>query len=71
VSALQSEYSLWSRDPEDGVLDTCRRLGIGFVAYSPLGRGFLTNEVSNREVRATAIFASTSHVSAARRTIKT
>jgi len=49
VSALQSEYSLWSRDPEDGVLDTCRRLGIGFVAYSPLGRGFLTNEVSNRE----------------------
>jgi aryl-alcohol dehydrogenase-like predicted oxidoreductase len=49
VSALQSEYSLWSRDPEDGVLATCRRLGVGFVAYSPLGRGFLTNEVSNRE----------------------
>src|SRR6202167_2960785 len=49
VSALQSEYSLVSRDPEDGVLDTCRRLGVGFVAYSPLGRGFLTNEVSNRE----------------------
>jgi len=49
VSALQSEYSLWSRDPEDGILDTCRRLGVGFVAYSPLGRGFLTNEVSNRE----------------------
>jgi aryl-alcohol dehydrogenase-like predicted oxidoreductase len=49
VSALQSEYSLWSRDPEDGVLETCRRLGIGFVAYSPLGRGFLTNEVSNRQ----------------------
>ena len=49
VSAIQSEYSLWSRDPEDGVLDTCRRLGIGFVAYSPLGRGFLTNEASNRE----------------------
>jgi aryl-alcohol dehydrogenase-like predicted oxidoreductase len=49
VSALQSEYSLWTRDPEDGVLDTCRRLGIGFVAYSPLGRGFLTDEVSNRE----------------------
>jgi aryl-alcohol dehydrogenase-like predicted oxidoreductase len=49
VSALQSEYSLWSRDPEDGVLDTCRRLNVGFVAYSPLGRGFLTNEVSNRE----------------------
>jgi aryl-alcohol dehydrogenase-like predicted oxidoreductase len=49
ISALQSEYSLWSRDPEDGVLATCRRLGIGFVAYSPLGRGFLTDESSNRE----------------------
>src|SRR6202050_5046674 len=49
VAALQSESSLWSRDPEDEVLDTCRRLGVGFVAYSPLGRGFLTNEVSNRE----------------------
>jgi aryl-alcohol dehydrogenase-like predicted oxidoreductase len=49
VAALQTEYSLWTRDPEDGVLDTCRRLGIGFVAYSPLGRGFLTNEASNRE----------------------
>ena len=49
VAALQSEYSLWTRDPEDGVLDTCRRLGIAFVAYSPLGRGFLTNEASNRE----------------------
>ena len=46
VAALQSEYSLWSRDPEDGALDTCRRLGIGFVAYSPLGRGFLTNEAA-------------------------
>jgi aryl-alcohol dehydrogenase-like predicted oxidoreductase len=49
ITALQSEYSLWTRDPEDGVIDTCRRLGIGFVAYSPLGRGFLTNESSNRE----------------------
>ncbi len=48
VSAVQSEYSLWTRDPEDGVLETCRRLGIGFVAYSPLGRGFLTSEVANR-----------------------
>jgi aryl-alcohol dehydrogenase-like predicted oxidoreductase len=46
VAALQSEYSLWSRDPEDGTLDTCRRLGIGFVAYSPLGRGFLTDEAA-------------------------
>jgi aryl-alcohol dehydrogenase-like predicted oxidoreductase len=42
ITALQSEYSLWSRDPEDDVLPACRRLGIGFVAYSPLGRGFLT-----------------------------
>jgi len=42
VTALQTEYSLWSRDPEDDVLPTCRSLGIGFVAYSPLGRGFLT-----------------------------
>jgi aryl-alcohol dehydrogenase-like predicted oxidoreductase len=41
ITALQSEYSLWSRDPEDGLLDACRELGIGFVAYSPLGRGFL------------------------------
>lgn len=42
VTAVQSEYSLWTRDPEDGVLDACNRLGIGFVPYSPLGRGFLT-----------------------------
>ncbi len=42
VSALQSEYSLWTRDPEEGVLAACRELGIGFVPYSPLGRGFLT-----------------------------
>jgi aryl-alcohol dehydrogenase-like predicted oxidoreductase len=42
IAALQTEYSLWSRDPEHGVLAACRELGIGFVAYSPLGRGFLT-----------------------------
>jgi len=42
ISALQTEYSLWSRDPEDGILPAVRELGIGFVAYSPLGRGFLT-----------------------------
>jgi aryl-alcohol dehydrogenase-like predicted oxidoreductase len=42
ISALQTEYSLWSRDPEDEILPTLRALGIGFVAYSPLGRGFLT-----------------------------
>ena len=41
IAALQTEYSLWSRDPEDGILATCRELGIGFVAYSPLGRGLL------------------------------
>ncbi|HSZ03552.1 MAG TPA: aldo/keto reductase [Terriglobales bacterium] len=44
ITALQSEYSLWTRDPEDEVLPTCRELGIGFVAYSPLGRGFLTGQ---------------------------
>ncbi len=42
IAALQTEYSLWSRDPEDEVLPLCRELGIGFVAYSPLGRGFLS-----------------------------
>ena len=42
ITALQTEYSLWTRDPEDGILATCRTLGVGFVAYSPLGRGFLT-----------------------------
>ncbi len=46
ISALQTEYSLWSRDPEDGLLDTVRELGIGFVAYSPLGRGFLTGQIA-------------------------
>jgi aryl-alcohol dehydrogenase-like predicted oxidoreductase len=44
ISALQTEYSLWSRDPEDEILATVRELGIGFVAYSPLGRGFLTGK---------------------------
>src|SRR5207245_3714987 len=42
IAALQSEYSLWTRDPEDEILPTVRELGIGFVAYSPLGRGFLS-----------------------------
>jgi aryl-alcohol dehydrogenase-like predicted oxidoreductase len=45
IAALQSEYSLWTRDPEEGVLDTCRELNIGFVPYSPLGRGFLTGAI--------------------------
>ena len=47
IAALQTEYSLWSREPEDGLLDLCRRLGIGFVAYSPLGRGFLTGQIKS------------------------
>ena len=49
ISALQTEYSLWSRDPEDEVLPTVRELGIGFVAYSPLGRGFLTGRFQSPE----------------------
>ncbi len=49
ITALQTEYSLWSRDPEDGLLDTCRELGIAFVAYSPLGRGFLTGAITSPE----------------------
>ncbi len=49
ISALQSEYSLWSRDPENAVLDVCRELGISLVAYSPLGRGFLTGALRRFE----------------------
>src|SRR5438034_1649265 len=49
IAALQTEYSLWSRDPEDGILAACRDLGIGFVAYSPLGRGFLTGQIARFE----------------------
>ena len=49
ITALQTEYSLWSRDPEDKVLPTCRKLGVGFVAYSPLGRGFLTGQITRFE----------------------
>jgi len=45
ITALQTEYSLWSRDPEDGLLATCDELGVGFVPYSPLGRGFLSGEI--------------------------
>lgn len=47
ITALQTEYSLWSRDPEDGLLDVVRELGIGFVPYSPLGRGFLSGEIKS------------------------
>jgi aryl-alcohol dehydrogenase-like predicted oxidoreductase len=49
IAALQTEYSLWTRDPEDGILATCREVGVGFVAYSPLGRGFLTGQFRNFE----------------------
>lgn len=49
ITALQSEYSLWTRDPEPEILPTCRELGIGFVAYSPLGRGFLTGRFERFE----------------------
>jgi aryl-alcohol dehydrogenase-like predicted oxidoreductase len=49
ISALQTEYSLWTRDPEEEILATCRELGIGFVAYSPLGRGFLTGQFKKFE----------------------
>ncbi|MGA2622683.1 MAG: aldo/keto reductase [Bacteroidota bacterium] len=53
ITALQNEYSLWTRDPEDEVLATCRELGIGLVAYSPLGRGFLTGRIRRNEDLAT------------------
>lgn len=47
IAALQTEYSLWTRDPEEALLDVCDELGIGFVAYSPLGRGFLTGTIDH------------------------
>jgi aryl-alcohol dehydrogenase-like predicted oxidoreductase len=49
IAALETEYSLWSRDPEGETLATCRELGTGFVAYSPLGRGFLTGQIKKFE----------------------
>jgi aryl-alcohol dehydrogenase-like predicted oxidoreductase len=49
ISALQTEYSLWSRDPEDELLAVCRAESVGFVAYSPLGRGFLTGQIGRLE----------------------
>jgi aryl-alcohol dehydrogenase-like predicted oxidoreductase len=49
IAALQTEYSLWTRDPEEEIIATCRELGIGFVAYSPLGRGFLTGQIRSFE----------------------
>jgi aryl-alcohol dehydrogenase-like predicted oxidoreductase len=49
ITALQNEYSLWTRDPEEEILGLCRELGIGFVAYSPLGRGFLTGQITRND----------------------
>ena len=71
ISALQNEYSLWTRDPEAEVLPTVRELGIGFVAYSPLGRGFLTGrypvdrQTSTRGTSAAAALASRTRTSSA------
>jgi aryl-alcohol dehydrogenase-like predicted oxidoreductase len=48
ITAVETEYSLWSRDVEDEILPTCRELGIGFVPYSPLGRGFLTGQIKKK-----------------------
>ena len=56
VTSVQSEYSLWTRDPEAGLLDACRELGVGFVAYAPLGRGFLTGAVASTDTLATDDF---------------
>jgi aryl-alcohol dehydrogenase-like predicted oxidoreductase len=60
LTALQTEYSLWSRDPEDGILEACKELGIAFVAYSPLGRGFLTGQIKKFEDLSTGDFRKTS-----------
>jgi aryl-alcohol dehydrogenase-like predicted oxidoreductase len=49
ITAVQSEYSLWTRDPEDGILPACRELGVGFVPFSPLGRGFFSGKVRSLE----------------------
>jgi aryl-alcohol dehydrogenase-like predicted oxidoreductase len=49
IAALQNEYSLWTREPEETILEVCRELGIGLVAYSPLGRGMLTGQIKKNE----------------------
>jgi len=56
IAALQSEYSLWTRDPESGVLDACHELGVTFVAYCPLGRAFLTGTITDTETLAASDF---------------
>ncbi len=63
ITALQTEYSLWTRDAEQGVLAACERLGIGFVPYSPLGRGFLTGAIRRPEDLAEAISAAATRAS--------
>lgn len=60
IAALQNEYSLWTREPEDEILATCRELGIGLVAYSPLGRGFLTGQIKKFEDLAAGDYRRTS-----------
>jgi aryl-alcohol dehydrogenase-like predicted oxidoreductase len=52
ISAVQTEYSLWRREPEEGIIAACRELGVLFVAYSPVGRGFLTGRVSREDLPA-------------------
>ena len=66
ITALQTEYSLWTRDPEDEILPTVRELGIGFVAYSPLGRGFLTGATARPRIWPPATAAATTRASRAR-----
>ncbi len=66
ISALQTEYSLWSREPEAAILPTVRELGIGYVAYSPLGRGFLTGQIRRMEDLPKAITGATRRASRAR-----
>ncbi len=68
ISALQTEYSLWSREPEEQILPTVRELGIGYVAYSPLGRGFLTGQIRRIEDLADAGTRRASRARTSRRT---
>ncbi|MGI2142811.1 aldo/keto reductase [Shewanella frigidimarina] len=60
IAAVQSEYSLWTRDPEDGILQTCKELGVAFIPYSPLGRGFLTGNIRSVDDMAADDFRRTS-----------
>ena len=72
IAALQSEWSIWSRDIEDEIVPTCRELGIGLVPFSPLGRGLLTGTISvGRRPRQSAICAATTRASPTRRSTPT